>query len=293
MKTLGFIGTGGMGVGMAANLIKAGYRLVVNDLRREQAKGLEGQGAQFADSPKAVAESCELVLSMLPHNDAVRAVALGKGGLAEARAGAKVWIDFSSIDKETIVGVSGELGKKGWTVVDACAGGVEEVAAAGELALWISGSKALFDEHQPIFKAMGKSILHVGELGNAKLVKNAMAMLAAVQHMSLAEISCWLRKGGLDEATFQKIIKNSPQDSVANRRIMEIMVSRKYKPRKSWMPKDVSFGLDMARQMEVPMPFVSLAFQMFAIAQATGQDGYEATGIACNVYDVINGVKSK
>jgi hypothetical protein len=59
MKTLGFIGTGGMGSGMAADLIKVGYRLVVNDLRREQARGLEGQGAQFKDSPKAVAESCE------------------------------------------------------------------------------------------------------------------------------------------------------------------------------------------------------------------------------------------
>ena len=293
METVGFIGTGGMGSGMAANLIKAGYRLVVNDLRREQAKGLEGQGAQFKDLPKAVAESCELVLSMLPNNDSVRAVGLGKGGLAEATTGAKVWIDFSSIDKETIVSVSGELNKKGWAVVDASAGGVEEVAAAGELALWLSGSKALFDEHQPIFKAMGKSILHVGELGNAKLVKNAMAMLAAVQHLSLVEICCWLRKGGLDETTFQTIIKNSQQDSVATRRIMEILVSRKFKPRKSWMPKDVGFGLDMARNMEVPMPFVGLAYQMFAIAQATGQDGYEATGIACNLYDVINGNKTK
>jgi 3-hydroxyisobutyrate dehydrogenase-like beta-hydroxyacid dehydrogenase len=293
MKTVGFIGTGGMGNGMAANLIKAGYRLVVNDLRREQAKGLEGEGAQFKDSPKAVAESCELVLSRLPNNDAVRAVGLGKNGLSEATTGAKVWIDFSSIDKETIVSVSGELSKKGWTVLDASAGGVEEVAAAGELALWLSGSKALFDEHQPIFKAMGKSILHVGELGNAKLVKNAMAMLAAVQHLSFVEIGCWLRKGGLDDATFQTIVKNSQQDSVATRRIMEILVSRKFKPRKSWMPKDVSFGLDMARNMEVPMPFVGLAYQMFAIAQATGQDGYEATGIACNLYDVINGNKSK
>src|SRR4051812_49239185 len=157
MKTVGFIGTGGMGSGMAANLIKAGYRLVVNDLRREQARVLEEQGAEFKDSPKAVAESCELVLSMLPNNDAVRAVGLGTAGLAEATSGAKLWIDFSSIDKETIVGVSGELGKKGWTVADASAGGVEEVAAAGALALWLSGSKALFDEHQPVFQALGKS----------------------------------------------------------------------------------------------------------------------------------------
>jgi len=69
------------------------------------------------------------------------------------------------------------------------------------------------------------------------------------------------------------------------------VVSRNFKPRKSWMPKDVGFGLDMAREMEAPMPFVGLAQQMFAIAQATGQDGYEATGIACNVYDVISGNK--
>src|SRR3954469_14361925 len=239
MKTVGFIGTGGMGSGMAANLIKAGYRLLVHDLKREQARGLEGEGAQFKDSPKAVAESCELVLSMLPNNDAVRAVGLGKSGLVEATGGAKEWIDFSSIDKETIVSVAGELARKGWTVVDAGAGGVEEVAAAGQLALWISGSKALFDEHQPIFKAMGKQILHVGELGNGKLVKNAMAMLAAVQHMSVVEIGSWLRKGGLDEATFKTILANSPWDSEALRRMMEIIVSGKFKPRKSWMPKDV------------------------------------------------------
>lgn len=292
MKTLGFIGTGGMGSGMAANLIKAGYSLVVNDLNRAQAKGLEQQGAKFADSPKAVAETCELVLSMLPHNEAVKAVGVGKGGLIEAAGGTRTWIDFSSIDKQTIVDASDALTKKGWTVVDASAGGVEEVAAAGQLALWVSGSKKLFDDYQPIFQAMGKSILHVGELGNAKLVKNAMAMYAAVQHMALAEITSWLGKGGLDAATFQTIMKNSQQDSVATRRIMEIVVSGKYKPRKSWMPKDVNFGLDMAREMEVPMPFVGLAQQMFAIAQATGHDGFEATGIACNVYDVLNGKKN-
>ena len=291
MKTLGFIGTGGMGSGMAANLIKAGHRLVVNDLRREQCKSLESQGAVFKESPQAVAESCEIILSMLPYNEAVRAVGLGSGGLHEAAKGAKLWVDFSSIDKKTIVGVNTELAKKGWTILDGSAGGVEEAAAAGPLSLWLSGREAIFDEHQAIFKAMGNKVLYVGELGNAKLVKNAMAMFAAVTHLTLAEICAWLKKGGLSEETFRTILKNSQQNSVAIDRIMEIVVSRKYKPRKSWMPKDVGFGLDMAREMEVPMPFVALAYQMFSIAQATGMDDYEATGIACNVYDVITGRK--
>jgi 3-hydroxyisobutyrate dehydrogenase-like beta-hydroxyacid dehydrogenase len=291
MKTLGFIGTGGMGSGMAANLIKAGHKLIVNDLRREQCKSLESQGALFKESPQAVAESCEIVLSMLPYNEAVRAVGLGSGGLHEADRGAKLWVDFSSIDKKTIVGVNTELSKKGWTILDGSAGGVEEAAAAGTLSLWLSGPEAIFDEHQAIFKAMGNKVLYVGELGNAKLVKNAMAMFAAVTHLTLAEICAWLKKGGLSEETFRTILKNSQQNSAAIDRIMEIVVSRKYKPRKSWMPKDVGFGLDMAREMEVPMPFVALAYQMFSIAQATGMDDYEATGIACNVYDVITGRK--
>jgi 2-hydroxy-3-oxopropionate reductase len=291
MKTIGFIGTGGMGSAMAANLIKAGYSLVINDLRREQGQSLERDGAVFKDSPKEVAEACEIVLSMLPYNEAVCAVGLGKNGLHEASKGGKLWIDFSSIDKKTIVAVSAQLAHNGWTVLDGSAGGVEEAAAAGVLSLWISGSKELFDEHQPIFKAMGNKIVHVGELGNAKLVKNAMAMFAALQHLSLAEIFSWLKKGGLTEETFRTVLKNSQQDSVAVGRICDIVVDRKFKPRKSWMPKDVGFGLDMAREMEVPMPFVALAYQMFSIAQATGLDGYEATGIACNVYDLINGSK--
>jgi 2-hydroxy-3-oxopropionate reductase len=291
MKTLGFIGTGGMGSGMAANLIKAGYDLVIYDLRREVARNLESQGAVFKDSPKAVAEASEVVLSMLPYNEAVRVVGLGAGGLQEAVKGAKLWIDFSSIDKKTIVGVNTELQKKGWTVLDGSAGGVEEAAAAGTLSLWISGPKDLFDQHQPVFRAMGKKIVYVGELGNAKLVKNAMAMFAAIQHLGLAEIFSWLKKGGVNEETFYTVLKNSAQKSEAIDRISEIVVSRKYKPRKSWMPKDVGFGLDMAREMEVPVPFTALAYQMFSIAQATGMDGYEATGIACNVFDLISGQK--
>lgn len=289
MKTLGFIGTGGMGSGMAANLLKAGYRLVVNDLRREVARNLENRGAEFRESAKAVAEGSEVVLSMLPYNEAVREVGLGKGGLHEAASGARLWIDFSSIDKKTILGVNQELAKKGWKMLDASAGGVEEQAAAGALSLWVSGPKELFEPHLPIFQAMGKSIIHVGELGNAKLVKNAMAMWAAIQHMGLVEVMSWLKKGGVSEETFHAVMRNSQQKSEAVERILETVVSRKFKPRKSWMPKDVGFGLEMAREMEVPVPFSALAYQLFSIAQANGLDGYEATGISYHVYSLMSG----
>jgi len=291
MKTLGFIGTGGMGSGMAANLIKAGYRLLVNDLRREVTRNLESRGAEFKESPKAVAEGSELVLSMLPYNEAVKEVGLGKGGLHEATRGAKLWIDCSSIDKKTILEVDRQLKGKGWRILDASAGGVEEQAAAGALSLWVSGPKELFEPHLPVFQAMGKSILHVGELGNAKLVKNAMAMWAAIEHMGLVEVMSWLKKGGVSEETFQTVMLSSQQKSEAIERILQTLVSRKFKPRKSWMPKDVGFGLEMAREMEVPVPFSALTYQLFSVAQANGLDGYEATGIAYHVYALITGQK--
>ena len=293
MKTLGFIGTGGMGSGMAANLIKAGYRLVVNDLRREVTRNLENQGAEFKDSAKAVAEASDAVLSMLPYNEAVREVGLGKNGLHEATKGGKVWIDLSSIDKKTILEVNRELEKKGWRILDASAGGVEEQAAAGTLSLWVSGSKQLFDQHLAILQPMGKKVVYVGDLGNAKLVKNAMAMLGAIQHMGLAEIFNWLKKGGVSEETFHTVLSNSLNRSEAVERICQTLVSRKFKPRKSWMPKDVGFGLEMAREMEVPVPMSALTYQLFSVAQANGLDGYEATGIAHHVYELISGQRKQ
>ena len=112
MKALGFIGTGGMGGGMAANLIKAGYSLVVNDLRREQARGLESQGQRSRSRPERLPSPvrwcfrCCRTMKRFERWDWVVA------DCTEAASGAKLWVDFSSIDKKTIVGVNAELEKR-------------------------------------------------------------------------------------------------------------------------------------------------------------------------------------
>ena len=293
MKQVGFIGTGGMGSGMAANLAKAGFGLVINDVRREVARPLEEQGAVFKDTAREVAESCELVLSMLPYGAAVRAVALGGGGLCEAAGGARTWVDFSSIDKKTVLEVNEGLAPRGWQLLDASVSGVEEQAAAAALSIWASGPRTLYDENLPVFQAMGTKIVYMGELGNAKLVKTANAMLSGIMHMGMVEVFNWLRSGGLTEEDFQSFIRSSQNYSDALERVTRIIVSGRFKPRKSWMPKDVGFGLEVAREMEIPVPFTALVDQMFAIAQANGVDGYEATGIACEVFSILSGGKER
>ncbi len=291
MKQLGFIGTGGMGSGMAANLLDAGFGLVINDIRREVARPLEEKGAVFAGSPKEVAEGCDVVLSMLPFGAAVREVGLGDGGLREAAGGARTWVDFSSIDKKTVVEVNEGLRGHGWQLLDASVSGVEEAAAAATLSIWASGPRALYDENMAVFQAMGKKIVYMGELGNAKLVKTANAMLSGIMHMGMVEVYNWLKTGGLNEEDFQNFIRSSQNYSDALERVTGIIVSGEFKPRKSWMPKDIGFGLEVAREMEIPVPFSSMVDQMFAIAQANGVDGYEATGIACEVFSILSGRK--
>ncbi len=161
MATIGFIGTGGMGSEMATNLIKAGQHLVVNDIRPEMTRRLADQGAQTRGSAREVAEATEVVLSMLPYNEAVSEVGTGRGGLHEASGGARIWVDFSSTNKMTIVDAGKKLTAKGWTMLDGSVAGVEEQAAAAALSIWVSGSKRHFDDLMPTFQAMGKKIVFI------------------------------------------------------------------------------------------------------------------------------------
>ena len=289
MTTVGFIGTGGMGGRMARNVLDGGFDLVVNDVRREQTMPLEDAGAEFKATAAEVAESCDVVLSMLPTGQSVVDVAVGDGGLIEAAAGGKVWIDFSSIDKASVLEIDRGLAPSGWRLLDASVNGVEEEAAAGTLRTWASGPRELFDEHLEVLDTMSMVVVYMGDLGNAKLVKTANAMLAGIMHMSMMEVYTWVTAAGMSEADFEAFIRSSRNFSPAIERVMKIMLSHRFKERTSWMAKDIGFGLDVARDLRIPVPFSALVHQMFTIAQANGVDHYEATGVAWEAYAILAG----
>lgn len=289
MTTVGFIGTGGMGSRMAANVMAAGFELVVTDIRREATAALEKAGATYKSSPLEVAGSSDLVLSMLPTPPSVLEVALGEAGLVHAEAGSRVWIDFSSIDKRTVLTMNDQLGGRGWQLLDASVNGVEEEAEAGALRTWASGPRSVFDAHLPVLESMSSNVVYMGDLGNSKLVKTANAMLSGIMHMSMMEVYTWVTASGMSEADFEAFIRSSRNFSPALERVMKIMLSHTFKLRTSWMAKDIGFGLDEARQMQIPVPFSALTHEMFTIAQANGVDHYEATGVAWEAYALLAG----
>ncbi len=289
MNRLGFIGTGGMGSPMVVNLLKAGFRVTVFDNKREATRALEKNGASYASSPQAIAESSEAVLSMLPFDDSLREVALGERGLIQAVSGARIWIDLSSVAREAVTCLEKDLQVKGWTIIDASAGGVEEDAAAGVLAINVSGEKATVDLIGPVLAALGKKITYCGALGNAKLVKTGTAMQAAVQTWATVEIFNWLKSCGISEEVTYEVFKDSLVWSAEMERHCTRIVDKKFKPRKSWMPKDIGFGLANAQEKGVPLPFTALASQMFNVGRSNNVDGYEQVGIAYKVFEILGG----
>ena len=286
---VGFIGTGGMGSRMAGNVLRAGFDVVVHDVRPEATAQLEQSGASRVESPVAVAERVDVILSMLPTPESVLEVATGINGLSSVDGEGKTWIDFSSIDKMSVLEIDAQLAERGWTLMDASVNGVEEEAAAGTLRTWASGPRESFDRYERLLDSMSMVVVYMGELGNAKLVKTANAMLAGIMHMSMMEVYSWVTAAGMTEEDWEAFLRSSRNFSPAIERVMKIMLSHRFKERTSWMAKDLSFGIDVAKELRVPLPFTRLAHEMFVIAQANGLDGYEATGVAWHAYAVMSG----
>lgn len=173
-----------------------------------------------------------------------------------------------------------------WT---ASISGVEEVAEAGRLAIRAAGPKDVVERCRPIFQALGHRMTYVGALGNAKLTKTATAMLSAIETMATVEVFRWVMRFGISADAFHDVLKDIQSYSESRQRTAEKIVSGQFKPRKSWMPKDIGFGLALAEEEGIPLPFTALAKQLFLVGQSRGVDGYEASGIAWKVYELLHG----
>ena len=144
---VGFIGLGIMGKPMSKNLIKAGYSLVVSDRNSDVVAELIAAGAEAASSAKAIAEQCDVIITMLPNSPHVKDVALGEGGIIEGAKPGTVLIDMSSIAPLASREISEGLKAKGIDMLDAPVSGGEPKAIDGTLSVMVGGDKALFDKY--------------------------------------------------------------------------------------------------------------------------------------------------
>lgn len=278
---IGFIGLGVMGKPMAKNLLKAGYSLVVcKHLDPRPVNELVAAGAQEAISPKQVAEMSDIVITMLPDSAEVEEVVLGENGLLKGARKGLVIIDMSSIAPSTSRKIAVEAERRGVEVLDAPVSGGETGAIQGTLAIMVGGKEATFSKCIDILRAMGKSIVRVGDAGAGQVAKLANQIIVALNIAALSEAFVLGAKAGVDpHIMYQAIRTGFAGSNVLDAKIPTIL-ERNFKPgfKIRLHHKDLKNALETARELKVPIPLTSLVQQVLCalINEGKGEADHSA-----------------
>ncbi|MGE0416780.1 MAG: NAD(P)-dependent oxidoreductase [Acetobacteraceae bacterium] len=262
---VGFIGLGMMGAGMASNIQKGGFELVVHDLTRQAASKHLAAGATWADSPKAVAEQCDVVFTSLPTPADVKAVGLGKDGLIEGFRKGSAWFDLSTNAVDVVRELHGILAEKGVEVLDAPVSGGPAGANSGKLAVWVGGDKATYDKYKAVLDSFSDQNRYIGPIGAgsiAKLVHNASS---AAVNVVLSEVFTMGIKAGVEPLQLFEAVRQGAAGRVRLfDRLQKQFLTGVYDPPDfalRLLHKDVSLACQLARDVSVPMRMVNLAHQ--------------------------------
>ncbi len=260
---IGFIGLGMMGAGMASNLQKAGHDLVVHDLTRQAASSHLNAGAAWAESPRALAEACDIVFTSLPTPADVQKVGTGEAGLIDGFRKGSAWFDLSTNAVDVVRSLHATFAEKGIDFLDAQVSGGPKGANSGRLAIWVGGDKAIFDKYQPVLAAMGDQAVYIGQIGAgsiAKLVHNASS---AAVNVVLSEVFTMGIKAGVEPlALFEAVRQGASGRNRMFDRLADHFLTGSYDPADfalRLLHKDVTLACQLAREVQVPMRLTNMA----------------------------------
>lgn len=198
MKKLGFIGLGIMGSPMAANLVKAGFDVTVWNRTAAKCVPLVSLGARLGESPRQVAESCDITFAMLADPAAAHAVCFGPEGVLEGIGDGRGYIDMSTVDDSTSSAISAAISKAGGRFLEAPVSGTKKPAEDGTLIILAAGEQSLYDEAAAALGKLGKLSLYLGAVGQGARMKLVVNMIMGGMMTAFCEGMALGQKGGLD-----------------------------------------------------------------------------------------------
>jgi 2-hydroxy-3-oxopropionate reductase len=286
--TIGFIGLGIMGKPMARNLLKAGYPLVVHSRSRPPVDELAKEGAAVAASSEEVAARSEVVITMLPDSPDVELVYIGERGVfAGAKRGALL-IDMSSISPVVTRKLAQEAEKRGFDMLDAPVSGGEAGAIGASLSIMIGGITTAVARAMPIFQALGKNIVHVGDAGAGQVVKAANQVVVGVTIAAVSEALVLAAKAGVDPAKVRQVLLGGFAQSKILDAHGQKMLDRNFKPgfRIRLHEKDLKIALATGSEYGVPLFVTGLVAQMMAAMKSTGRGDLDHSGLVTLVEEL-------
>jgi 3-hydroxyisobutyrate dehydrogenase-like beta-hydroxyacid dehydrogenase len=285
-ESVGFIGLGAMGLAMATNLLKAGFRLRVYNRTAERAQPLLDQGAQIAPSPAEAVAPGGIAVTMVSDDRALEAVTLGPGGLLE-RLGDGVHLSMSTIGPRTAKNLAGLHRERGATYVASPVFGKPDVAAQARLWIATSGAAAARARVRPLQEAMGQAVFEFGdEPSAANVIKLAGNFLLGAAIEAMAEAFTLAQKHGVPRQQSYEFFTQTLFNCFVYRAYGELIASERYQPvggAPALIRKDYGLILDAAAEGLVPMPLASLIHQRLTALVAKGRDDVDWSGFAREV----------
>lgn len=271
---IGLIGLGIMGYGMAENLLKAGYRLVVCDINEERVRMLPDQ-----ERVTAVTRACDVwkhtntVITMLPNSPHVLSVLEGENGLLTGELPEDVlYIDMSSISPDITREIGKKLADKRIRFLDAPVSGGQSGAMNGTLTIMVGGNADDLTDAMPIFEIVGKNIIHCGPCGAGQVVKVVNQLMSAINLISLSESFVLGTKAGVRPEVMMDVIKGGSGRCWALEDRMPHILDGDFRPgfKIDLHTKDVRLAVDFAKNMNLPLVVTNVVCELFKTAQVKG-----------------------
>ncbi|MCA9058513.1 MAG: NAD(P)-dependent oxidoreductase [Planctomycetaceae bacterium] len=269
---IGWIGTGVMGSSMCGHLIKAGFSATVSTRTRAKAQALLDAGAAWADSPKTVAEQSDVIFSIVGFPSDVREVLLGdNGALAGAAAGA-VLVDMTTSQPSLAEEIYSTAKAPGVYSVDDPVSGGDIGARNAALSIMIGGDADVVEALQPLWQAMGKTIVHQGPAGSGHHTKMVNQILIATGMIGVCEALLYGYRAGLDLPTVMQSVSSGAAGSWSLSNLAPRVIANNFDPGffVEHFIKDMGIALEESRRMGLSMPGLALAEQLYQSVRALG-----------------------
>lgn len=292
MAKIGYIGLGIMGASIVRNLMKAGHELVVHNRSQAIVEQLASEGATPAYSPKEVATQVDFVFTNLPDSPDVEKIVLGENGIIEGAHEGLIFIDNSTIKPETARSLAAALEKVGVLALDAPVSGGDIGARDGTLTIMVGGPQAAYDKAIPLFEAIGKAHVLVGESGAGQIAKVCNQIIVGAQMVGMAEALITAQKSGVDPSRVVDAIKNG----AAQMWSLDVKPPRLFSGNrepgfKAYMQhKDLGIVMDTARTYGVPLPLSAVITQLFTTMLEQGNGELDNSAII-SVYESLANIQ--
>ncbi len=279
---VGFIGLGNVGAKLAGSLLRNGYDLTVRDLDPALSQPFLDKGAHWADSPRAMAQACDLVITCLPSPAACAAVMEDDDGILAGLTAGKIWAEMSTTDEALVKRLADLVRAKGAAPIECPVSGGCHRAATGNISIFAGCDRDTFERMLPLLTTLGRRVLHTGDIGSASMLKVMTNYLATANLLTLCEAFVTMKAAGMDMATTYKAIEISSGTSFVAETEGQVILngSRDISFTMDLVLKDIGLFHKLAEQHDIPLEISPLMIRIF-------KDGQTRYGARAQSDDII------